>query len=308
MDAEPARADAPRMIEVDNLSKRYGAQLAVDGVSFRCEPGTITGFLGPNGAGKSTTLRMICGLTPPTTGSSTVLGTSYRNLPNPGRRVGVLLDASAQHSGRTGREVLRLTADVLGADPSRVPELLDRVGLPASAARKRVGNYSLGMRQRLGIAQALIGEPEVLILDEPANGLDPEGIFWMRGLLRDFADRAGTVLLSSHLLREVEAVADELIVIGEGKIVAQGTKAELLATTGTLVRAADPEALSDALMAADLAVEPATDGSLVVEAPPEVVGRVAAEAGLALVELRPADGGGLEQLFLSLTSREEVAA
>ena len=308
MDAEPARADAPGMIEVDNLSKRYGAQLAVDGVSFRCEPGTITGFLGPNGAGKSTTLRMICGLTPPTTGSSTVLGTSYRNLPNPGRRVGVLLDASAQHSGRTGREVLRLTADVLGADPSRVPELLDRVGLPASAARKRVGNYSLGMRQRLGIAQALIGEPEVLILDEPANGLDPEGIFWMRGLLRDFADRAGTVLLSSHLLREVEAVADELIVIGEGKIVAQGTKAELLATTGTLVRAADPEALSDALMAAELEVEPAIDGSLVVEAPPEVVGRVAAEAGLALVELRPADGGGLEQLFLTLTRREEVAA
>ena len=296
------------MIEVDNLSKRYGSQLAVDGVSFRCEPGTITGFLGPNGAGKSTTLRMICGLTPPTAGTTSVLDTSYRKLPNPGRQVGVLLDASAQHSGRSGREVLRLTADVLGVDRRRVPELLDRVGLPKNAAKKRVGNYSLGMRQRLGIAQALIGEPEVLILDEPANGLDPEGIFWMRELLRDFADRAGTVLLSSHLLREIEVIADDLVVIGDGKIVAQGAKSELLAATGTLVRAVDPEALTDGLAAAGLAASAAADGSLLVEAEPETVGRLAAELGLALIELRPADGGGLEQLFLSLTSREEVAA
>ena len=296
------------MIEVDNLSKRYGSQLAVDGVSFRCEPGTITGFLGPNGAGKSTTLRMICGLTPPTAGTTSVLDTSYRKLPNPGRQVGVLLDASAQHSGRSGREVLRLTADVLGVDRRRVPELLDRVGLPKNAAKKRVGNYSLGMRQRLGIAQALLGEPEVLILDEPANGLDPEGIFWMRELLRDFADRAGTVLLSSHLLREIEVIADDLVVIGDGKIVAQGAKSELLAATGTLVRAVDPEALTDGLAAAGLAASAAADGSLLVEAEPETVGRLAAELGLALIELRPADGGGLEQLFLSLTSREEVAA
>ncbi|MDP9136435.1 MAG: ABC transporter ATP-binding protein [Actinomycetota bacterium] len=301
------------MIEVNDLSKRYGSQLAVDGVSFRCEPGTITGFLGPNGAGKSTTLRMICGLTPPTAGSTTVLGTSYRKLPNPGRQVGVLLDAGAQHSGRTGREVLRLTAGVLGVDRRRVPELLDRVGLPASAAKKRVGNYSLGMRQRLGIAQALLGEPSVLILDEPANGLDPQGIFWMRELLRDFADRAGTVLLSSHLLREVEAMADDLIVIGDGKIVAQGSKAELLATTGTFVRARDPEALHDGLVSARLSVTPAPNGALVVEAEPEAVGVLAAELGCALIELRPADGGGLEQLFLTLTSTnnsplEEVTA
>ena len=275
------------MIEVNDLSKRYGSQLAVDGVSFPCAPGTITGFLGPNGAGKSTTLRMICGLTPPTAGSTTVLGTSYRALPNPGRQVGVLLDASAQHSGRSGREVLTLTAGVLGVDRRRVPELLDRVGLPKNAAKKRVGNYSLGMRQRLGIAQALMGEPQVLILDEPANGLDPEGIFWMRELLRDFADRAGTVLLSSHLLREVEAVADDLVMIDNGKIVAQGSKAELLATTGTFVRAGDPEALHDGLIAAGLGATPTADGAFVVEAEPEVVGRVAAELGAALDRAAP---------------------
>jgi ABC-2 type transport system ATP-binding protein len=295
------------MIEVQDLSKRYGSQLAVDGISFRCEPGTITGFLGPNGAGKSTTLRMICGLTPPTAGTASVLDTSYRKLPNPGRQVGVLLDASAQHQGRSGREVLRLTADVLGVERSRVPELLELVRLPKSAAKKRVGNYSLGMRQRLGIAQALMGEPEVLILDEPANGLDPEGIYWMRELLRDFADRAGTVLLSSHLLREIEVIADQLVVIGNGKIVAHGSKAELLAASGTLVRSVDPDALAEGLEGAGLSAAASPDGSLVVEAEPETVGRLAAELGIALIELRPADGGGLEQLFLNLT-REEVAA
>jgi ABC-2 type transport system ATP-binding protein len=297
------------MIEVSNLSKRYGAQLAVDDVSFRCEPGTITGFLGPNGAGKSTTLRMICGLTPPTAGSSAVLGMHYRKLPNPGRDVGVLLDASAQHSGRTGREVLALSAALMGVDRRRVGELLDRVGLSGSAARKRVGKYSLGMRQRLGIAHALLGEPSVLILDEPANGLDPEGIFWMRGLLRDFADRAGTVLLSSHLLREVEAVADNLVVIGNGRIVAHGAKQELLAATGTIVRALDPADLHIAIADAGLTATPGADGALLVEAEPEAVGRAAAAAGAVLTELRPADGGGLEHLFLSLTSdREEVPA
>jgi ABC-2 type transport system ATP-binding protein len=308
MDAAAAARHAVAMIEVTDLSKRYGSQLAVDGVSFRCEPGTITGFLGPNGAGKSTTLRMICGLTPPTAGTTSVLDTSYRKLPNPGREVGVLLDASAQHAGRSGREVLRLTADVLGVDRDRVPEMLARVGLPANAAKKRVGNYSLGMRQRLGIAQALMGEPRVLILDEPANGLDPEGIFWMRELLRDFADRAGTVLLSSHLLREVEVIADQLIVIGDGKIVAQGSKAELLATSGTFVRARDPEVLYDGLVAAGIGATQSPDGTLVADAEPEAVGVIAAELGCALIELRPADGGGLEQLFLTLTAREEVAA
>jgi ABC-2 type transport system ATP-binding protein len=222
------------MIEVNELSKRYGDQVAVDGVSFRCERGTVTGFLGPNGAGKSTTLRMICGLTPPTSGEALVCGVPYRSLANPGRRVGVLLDASAQHAGRTGREVLALSALVLGVGAARVEELLDRVGLAGPAARKRVRGYSLGMRQRLGIAHALLGEPEVLILDEPANGLDPEGIRWMRSLLREHAARGGTVLLSSHLLHEVERTADRLVVITRGRVVAQGTRDELVAAGGDL--------------------------------------------------------------------------
>jgi ABC-2 type transport system ATP-binding protein len=295
------------MIAVDHLSKRYGSQLAVDDISFRCEPGTVTGFLGPNGAGKSTTLRMICGLTPPTAGSATVLGAPYRKLDNPGRRVGVLLDASAQHSGRTGREVLAVSAAVLGVAPSRVGEVLDLVGLSRAAARKRVGAYSLGMRQRLGIAHALLGDPSVLVLDEPANGLDPEGIYWMRGLLREYADRAGTVL-SSHLLREVEAIADQLVMINEGRIVAQGAKHKLLAATGVIVRAVDPAALHEALAEAGLTALPGSDGALLVEAEAEAVGSAAAAAGIALTELRPADTGGLEQLFLSLTREEALAA
>ena len=296
------------MIAVEHLTKRYGRQVAVDDISFRCEPGTVTGFLGPNGAGKSTTLRMVCGLTPPNAGTATVLDTEYRRLANPGREVGVLLDASAQHGGRTGREALAISAMVQGVASPRVDELLERVGLSRAAAKKRVRNYSLGMRQRLGIAQALVGDPRVLILDEPANGLDPEGIAWMRRLLRDFADRAGTVLLSSHLLGEIEAVADNLIVIGNGKIRAQGRKDELLAATGVIVRALDPVAMHEALAGAGLVATPGADGALLVEAEAEAVGRVAAAAGLVLVELRPADGGGLEELFLSLTSSDREEA
>ncbi len=296
------------MIAVEHLTKRYGRQLAVDDISFRCEPGTVTGFLGPNGAGKSTTLRMICGLTPPNAGTATVLDTSYRSLPNPGREVGVLLDASAQHSGRTGREALTISALVQGVERARVDQMLERVGLSRAAAKKRVGNYSLGMRQRLGIAQALLGDPRVLILDEPANGLDPEGIAWMRHLLRDFADHAGTVLLSSHLLREIEAVADNLVVIGNGKIVAQGRKDELLAASGVIVRALDPVALHEALAGSGLVATPGADGALLVDAEAEAVGRVAANAGLVLLELRPAETGGLEELFLSLTSSDREEA
>jgi ABC-2 type transport system ATP-binding protein len=306
----PVRSNLHGMIAVEHLSKRYGRQPAVDDISFRCEPGTVTGFLGPNGAGKSTTLRMITGLTPPSGGSAAVLDTSYRKLDNPGRHVGVLLDASAQHAGRSGREVLTLSAKVLGVEQRRVNELLDLVGLPASAAKKRVGNYSLGMRQRLGIANALLGDPRVLILDEPANGLDPEGIFWMRELLREFAARAGTVLLSSHLLREVEAIADHLVVINDGRIVSQGRKEELLASVGVVVRALDPDALATALTVAGLTFTQGADGAVLVEAEPEAVGSAAAAAGVVLIELRPAESAGLEQLYLSLTRAvpEEVAA
>ncbi len=238
------------MIEATGLTKRLGGRTVVSDVSFRCEPGTVTGFLGPNGAGKTTTMRMVVGLSTPDAGRSQVLDRDYHAIANPGRHVGVLLDASAQHPGRTGREALAISAQMMGVPESRVSELLTLVGLDKSAAKKRVRQYSLGMRQRLGLAHAMLGDPQVLILDEPANGLDPEGIRWMRGLLRGFADRGGTVLLSSHLLREVEAVADDLVVIGNGRIVAQGSKAELLAAAGTVVRGVDTEALHAAMTAA----------------------------------------------------------
>ncbi len=298
------------MIRIEHLTKRYGAHTAVDSLSFTVAPGTVTGFLGPNGAGKSTTMRMLVGLTPPTSGSAVVLDVPYASLGNPGRRVGVLLDASAQHPGRTGREVLSLGATVMGLPRSRVDEMLDLVGLTAEEARRRVGDYSLGMRQRLGIGHALLGDPEVLILDEPANGLDPGGIHWMRGLLRRFVDRGGSVLLSSHLLHEVEVIADELVIIGAGRIVAQGAKSALLADAGTLVRTPDPDALVATLARSGMHAGRRTDGSLLVDASIEDVGRAAAAAGVVLTELRAASGAGLEEMFLQLTTapREEVPA
>jgi ABC-2 type transport system ATP-binding protein len=294
------------MIESNGLTKRFGGRTVVQDVTFACEPGTVTGFLGPNGAGKTTTLRMLCGLSEPDAGSAAVLGGAYRALANPGRRVGVLLDASAQHPGRRGRETLALSAKLMGVPEKRGDELLGLVGLDRSAARKRVRQYSLGMRQRLGLAHALLGDPEVLILDEPANGLDPEGMRWMRSLLRDFADRGGTVLLSSHLLAEVEAVADQLVIIGGGRIAAAGSREELLAGTGTLVRAADDEALAAAMEAADLSAS-AVESGLVVDADPETVGRAALAGGVALIHLGPSEGAGLEQLFFDLTTQEAIA-
>jgi ABC-2 type transport system ATP-binding protein len=290
------------MIEAEKLTKRFGGRAVVDDVTFRCEPGTVTGFLGPNGAGKTTTMRMICGFSTPDSGSAGVLGGEYRCLPNPGRRVGVLLDASAQHGGRRGREALAISAQTMGVEEKRVDDLLGLVGLDRSAARKRVRQYSLGMRQRLGIANALIGEPEVLILDEPANGLDPEGMRWMRGLLRDFAERGGTVLLSSHLLHEVDAIADRLVIIGSGKIVAEGSKEELLSDAGTLVRADDGEALGRALAGAGLDARESEGGGFLVDAEPRAVGAAAQGGGVALVHLAPAGDAGLEQLFFDLTT------
>jgi ABC-2 type transport system ATP-binding protein len=290
------------MIEAQGLTKRFGATTVVDDVSFRCEPGTITGFLGPNGAGKTTTMRMLCGLSRPDSGHAAVLGGPYGELPNPGRRVGILLDASAQHAGRRGREALAVSAQMMGVDPGRVQGLLDLVGLDRAAARKRVRQYSLGMRQRLGIAHALLGEPEVLILDEPANGLDPPGMRWMREVLRDFADRGGTVLLSSHLLHEVDAVADQIVIIGRGRIAAHGSRTELLAGAGTLVRARDEVSLVAALDAAGFSSRSDDDGGLVVNAEPEEVGRAALEGGVVLSHLSPSGAAGLEQLFFDLTT------
>jgi ABC-2 type transport system ATP-binding protein len=290
------------MIEAQGLTKRLGGNVVVDDVSFRCDPGTVTGFLGPNGAGKTTTMRMLCSLLEPDDGSAAVFGGAYRELPNPGRRIGILLDAAAQHAGRRGREALAVSAQTMAVDEDRVDELLGVVGLDRGAARKRVRQYSLGMRQRLGIAHALLGDPQVLILDEPANGLDPEGMRWMRELLRNFADRGGTVLLSSHLLAEVEAIADRMVIIGSGRIMAQGTRGELLTGSATLVRASDETALAAALIAAGLEAHAAADGGFLVEADPEDVGRAALAGRVALSQLQPSENGGLEQLFFDLTT------
>jgi ABC-2 type transport system ATP-binding protein len=289
------------LITIDSLTKKYGRTTAVDGVSFVARPGRVTGFLGPNGAGKSTTMRMVVGLTKPTSGSATVNGRPFAELANPGREIGVMLDASAQHAGRTGREILTIVQQMLGLPGRRVEEMLDLVSLTPAEADRRVGNYSLGMRQRLGIASALIGNPGVLMLDEPANGLDPAGIRWMRDLLRDFADRGGTVLLSSHLLREVEIVADDLVMIGHGRVVCDGAKADLVRSLGTVARADDTVALRRALHAAGIDTSVSDEGGVATPAEPAHVGHVAFRAGIALTELRTADGG-LEDMFLELTA------
>jgi ABC-2 type transport system ATP-binding protein len=299
------------MITIDSLTKTYGSFTAVDDVTFTAEAGRVTGFLGPNGAGKSTTMRVMVGLTPPTSGSARVAGRLFSDLPNPGLEVGVLLDASAQHAGRTGREILNIAARTMGLPRLRVEEMLERVSLTEKEADRRVRNYSLGMRQRLGIAHALIGDPSVLILDEPANGLDPAGIRWMRDLLRSYADQGGTVLLSSHLLHEIEVIADDIVVIGNGRIVAQGTKNDLLAAAGTVVRSAAPSTLAHALELAGIASSLGPDGAVRTQADAARVGQVALAAGVALTELRPADGAGLEEMFLELTAetqREGAAA
>ena len=290
------------MIHVENVTKTYGAFTAVDDVSFVARQGKVTGFLGPNGAGKTTTMRIMVGLTPATRGHISIGGHRYGDIPNPGRHVGVLLDASAQHAGRTGREILAVGAMTMGLPMSRVDEMLELVGLTETESRRRVRNYSLGMRQRLGIAHALLGDPSVLILDEPANGLDPAGIHWMRTMLGDYAARGGTVLLSSHLLHEVEMIADELVLIGNGRIVAQGTKDELLQDSGSaVVRGTDRDALWQALASAGLAAEAVDETGWRVAATTEQVGRAAAGAGVVLTELRRGEGG-LEALFLELTA------
>ncbi len=292
------------MITVTGLSKQYDGRSVVDNASFTLEPGTVTGFLGPNGAGKTTTMRMITGLIRPTSGQALVDGMPYAQLPNPAATMGTLLDAAAVHPGMTGRAHLGILAETIGVAPGRVDELLELVDL-GRAGRRRIGGYSLGMRQRLGIAASLLADPPVLMYDEPANGLDPEGIRWLRELLRGHAARGGTVLLSSHLLGEVEHTVDRLVVIGGGRIVADGPIRQLLGTDGTVVRALDPVRLGTALAGSGLDVQTRPDGALLIpDASPERVGRLAAAHGLVLIDLRPLEHG-LEDLFFSLTTSSD---
>jgi ABC-2 type transport system ATP-binding protein len=214
------------VIAIEGLTKRFGEVVAVDGLSFEVDRGTVVGFLGPNGAGKTTTLRMLLGLVAPTAGSARIDGRRYRELSEPVRHVGALLEASSFHPGRSARDHLRVVTTAAGLPLSRADEVLDQVGL-AGAARRRVGGFSLGMRQRLGLATALLGDPEVLILDEPANGLDPEGVHWLRGLLRHLADEGRTVLVSSHVLAEVAQTVDQVVIVARGRLVTQSTLAAL---------------------------------------------------------------------------------
>ena len=290
------------MIEVDGLTKRYGDVLAVDGLSFRVEPGRVTGFLGPNGAGKTTTLRVLVGLLRPTAGSATVLGRRYAELDDPVRSVGAVLEASGFHPGRSGRNHLRTLAIAAGIASARVEELLQLVDLTA-AARRRVGGYSLGMRQRLSLAGALLGDPQVLILDEPANGLDPQGIRWLRDLLRGFAAEGRTVLVSSHVLAEMQQLADDVVIIARGRIVAQAGVGDVVGRAGGAVRVRSPQRdrLTEALRREGFEATPLDENGLSVRnASPAQVGDIAATEGVALHEL-VAEEATLEEVFLELT-------
>ena len=293
------------MIEVVDLRKRYRKTAAVDGLTFTVRDGSITGFLGPNGAGKTTTLRVLLGLVHPTSGKATVDGRRYRELERPVARVGAVLEASNYHPKRSGRNHLRVLAAAAGIPHSRVDELLELVGL-GNAGGRAVGGYSLGMRQRLGVAGALLGDPNVLVLDEPANGLDPEGIRWLRDFLRTFAGDGKTVFISSHVLGEMQQLVDEVVIIHHGKLIAQGPVSELTARVagGTRVRSPQVAALREALAKAGF--EGTLDGDqLVTAAPAERVGEVAAANGIILHEL-VADATSLEEAFLELTGGDEI--
>ncbi|MGI8578673.1 MAG: ABC transporter ATP-binding protein [Nocardioidaceae bacterium] len=291
------------MIEAHDLSKRYGDKLAVDHLSFTVTPGRVTGFLGPNGAGKSTTMRLILGLDRPNTGSATIFGRRYRDLAQPLRVVGALLEAKAVHTGRSAYNHLLVLAQTQGLPRRRVDEVIDLIGLQ-SVAGKRAGGFSLGMGQRLGIAAALLGDPQVLILDEPVNGLDPEGILWIRNLMKRLASEGRTVFVSSHLMNEIAVTADHLIVIGRGKLIADCTTGEFIERNtekSVLVKSPDARRLREVLTAEGGRVRDAVDGAVSVSslAAPRI-GELAAREGLVLHELTP-QRASLEEAFMELT-------
>jgi ABC-2 type transport system ATP-binding protein len=293
-------------LEIENLTKRYGHDVVVDDLTFTVPPGMVTCFLGPNGAGKSTTMKVLLDLAKADHGTATIGGTRYRDLEDPLRKVGVVLEPNAFHPGRTGRNHLRVLADGASIPRERVDETLDSVGL-AHAADRHVGGYSLGMRQRLGLAAALLGDPPVLVLDEPGNGLDPQGIRWLRDLLRARAAAGGTVFVSSHLLAEVEHLADEVVVISHGQLVAAGALATLQ-RGATSVRTPEPGRLIDLLTSAGAAVHIGSEGDLVVRGVETAeIGDRACVAGIPLHVLAP-QAGSLEDLFLEWTSNQETPA
>ena len=293
-------------LEFENVTKRYGREVAVDDLTFTVQPGRVTGFLGPNGAGKSTAMKILLDLAKPEHGRATIGGTRYRDMVDPARSVGVVLEPNAFHPGRSGRNHLRVLADGAGIDLSRITEMLEAVGL-SHAADRHVGGYSLGMRQRLGLAGAMLGDPPVLVLDEPGNGLDPQGIRWLRDLLRERAAAGGTVFVSSHLLAEVEHLADEIVVLSHGQLVTTGTLAALQ-QAGTSVRTESADPLTQLLRAAGATVHVGSEGELVVrDIGIAEIGDRACAAGIALHELSP-QAGSLEELFLGWTSTDSTPA
>jgi ABC-2 type transport system ATP-binding protein len=289
-------------VVAESLTKRFGPVLAVDDLSFTLEPGTITGFLGPNGAGKTTTLRMLLGLATPTSGSSLVLGKPYATLDRPALSVGAVLEATDFHPGRSGRDHLRALGRAVGVPDSRADDVLQTVELQ-KAGRRRVKGYSLGMRQRLGLASALLGDPELLILDEPANGLDPEGVRWLRDFLRAFASGGRTVLVSSHVLAEVAQTVDQVLIITHGRLVVESSLEQLTSRVGgtVRVRTPKPDQLQEALHREHLDATTDEQTLLVRGADTDRVGEIAFAAGVPLHELL-AEGSSLEEIFLELTS------
>jgi ABC-2 type transport system ATP-binding protein len=293
-------------LEFDNVTKSYRHEVAVDNLTFTVQPGRVTGFLGPNGAGKSTAMKILLDLAKPDHGRATIGGTRYREMVDPARTVGVVLEPNAFHPGRSGRNHLQILADGADINPGRITEMLEAVDL-THAADRHVGGYSLGMRQRLGLAAALLGDPPVLVLDEPGNGLDPQGIRWLRDLLRERAATGGTVFVSSHLLAEVEHLADEIVVLNHGQLVTTGTL-DMLQQAGTSVRTETAHQLTQLLNAAGATVHTGTEGELVVRGIDITeIGDRACAAGIALHELSP-QADSLEELFLGWTSTDSTPA